>query len=184
MGTNFYAILPVKQETKDKFYKLAERVSNNNLDDVKWDLFDLQEELDTYKIHLGKRSYGWAFLWDLNNLKYYEPTLESIKEFIDKNNATIQNEYSESFTWEQFINDEIGECMKVHTAMIDGKERRYDCSRTYHESHKTEIAGGYRTSESEKMEDKLKNYKGNLDAEYAEYFNEDGMRFALFTNFC
>ena len=184
MGTNFYAILPVKQETKDKFYELAERVSNSNLDDIKWDLFELQEELDTYKVHLGKRSYGWAFLWDLNNLKYYEPTLESIKEFIDKNNATIQNEYGESFTWDQFINDEIGECMKVHTTIIDGKERRYDCSRTYHESHKTELVKGYMTSESIKMEDKLQSYKGNLDSEYAEYFNEDGMRFALFTDFC
>lgn len=187
MGTNFYAILPIKQETKDKFYKLVKNISSNNIDDIKWDLYDLQEELDTYKIHLGKRSYGWSFLWDLNELEYYEPTLNSIKNFIENNKAIIKNEYGEEFTWDQFINKEIGDSMTVHTTtkVINGvsQPHKYDCFKTYYESHPNESNKTYMTSENFKMIDKLKGYEGTLDERFPEYFNKDGMRFALFTQF-
>lgn len=99
MGTNFYAIIPVKQRIADKLKKLSNKVVNGtDIDSYTDELKNIQKEISECQVHLGKRSCGWAFCWDANNLKYYKPSLISIKKFIKDNNAIIQNEYGEEFS--------------------------------------------------------------------------------------
>lgn len=99
MGTNFY----LRRKIPDnKIYELCNLMWAGEYEKVR-DFFNDEENTD---IHLGKRSYGWKFLWDHNNFKYFEPTLESFTEFL-KSGDVIVNEYGEKFTLAQFLEDEI-----------------------------------------------------------------------------
>ena len=197
MGTNFYAVLPVKKRTTNKLRELADKLDAKEEINIDDELYDIKEELKEHEVHLGKRSYGWAFLWDHNNLKYYEPTLESIKKFIDDNNGEIQDEYGEKFTWEQFINDEIGNCLHPSTEPItttDGLkeicmsidrinyiDNEYS-SKTYLEMHPNERRwnDGYRNYDT-----RLVQYAacGVINGNYSDFITKDNLRFALFTDF-
>jgi hypothetical protein len=123
MGTNFYKVLKPKYTKKQKAEitkkineqtkKLKEYFNDNNYID-RYDIEDYYEMLNKLRpvrVHLGKRSCGWQFLWNHNNEKYYKKTLQSIREFLDEDNGFIIDEYGERFTTEQFLNDEIGEAM-------------------------------------------------------------------------
>ena len=85
MGTNFYAVLPVKKKVTKNLEKAIELINNTpyDIDAIEAEIFEVREEIDKNRIHLGKRSGGWVFNWDANDLKYYEPVLESIKNFIE-----------------------------------------------------------------------------------------------------
>jgi hypothetical protein len=123
MGTNFYKVLKPKYNKKQKAEitkkineqtkKLKEYFNDNNYIeryDIE-DYFEMLNELRPVKVHLGKRSGGWQFLWNHNNEQYYKKTLQSIREFLDEDNGFIVDEYGERFTTEQFLNEEIGEAM-------------------------------------------------------------------------
>lgn len=123
MGTNFYKVLKPKYTKKQKAEitkkineqtkKLKEYFNDNNYIeryDIE-DYFEMLNELHPVKVHLGKRSSGWQFLWNHNNEQYYKKTLQSIREFLDKDNGFIVDEYGERFTTDQFLNEEIGEAM-------------------------------------------------------------------------
>ena len=116
MGTNFYKVLKPKYTKKQKAEinkkineqtkKLKEYFNDNDYID-KYDIEDYHKmlnELQPVKVHLGKRSWGWQFLWNHNNEKYYEKTLESIKKFLEEDNGFIIDEYGERFTTDQFLN--------------------------------------------------------------------------------
>lgn len=208
MGTNFYAILPVKKRTTNKLRELADKLDAGKNVDIEGEMYDISQDLKCYKVHLGKRSCGWAFLWDANVLKYYEPTLASIKKFIDDNHAKIIDEYGEEFTWGQFINDEIKHCLhpsETPITTIDGLEKigydkdrinyikenyfdknlpyyQYCTSRSYFEMNPTEP----------RWHDSYTNYNNNLikyakgymiDGNHSDFITKEGLRFALFTDF-
>ena len=59
------------------------------------------------RVHLGKRSHGWQFLWDFHDGRYFKANLESIKEFLK--DKIIVDEYGEVFSLDQFLNIEIAE---------------------------------------------------------------------------
>lgn len=73
MGTNFYFIPKISDEAVNNILIKAKKLDKNrDYSDVK-DLYnEVQDVLDT-EIHLGKRSCGWQFLWNHNDLKYYQP---------------------------------------------------------------------------------------------------------------
>lgn len=81
MGTNFYAVLPVKKKVTKNLENAIELINNTpyDIDAIEAEIFDVKEEISKNRIHLGKRSGGWVFDWDANDLKYYEPVLKSIK---------------------------------------------------------------------------------------------------------
>ena len=85
------------------------------INDFLWDNRDLEQE-----IHLGKRSYGWQFLWDYHNGIYFQPTLESIKKFLSQDELVIYDEYGEKFTLDQFINEEVGSSLYKDKNHTDG----------------------------------------------------------------
>jgi hypothetical protein len=169
MGTNFYKVLKPKYTKKQKAEitkkineqtkKLKEYFNDNNYID-RYDIEDYYEmlnELRPVRVHLGKRSWGWQFLWNHNNEKYYKKTLQSIKEFLDEDNGFIVNEYGERFTTEQFLNDEIGE------AMYNDPDR---------------FINGYQHDEKEKSV-----YSWAKCSKY-EFTTSEGLRFSTSTEFC
>lgn len=205
MGTNFYAILPVKKRTTNKLRKLASKLDTQQLINLEDEMYDIHQDLKCYKVHLGKRSYGWAFLWDANDLKYYEPTLASIKKFIDDNHAKIIDEYGEEFTWDQFINDEIKHCLhpsiKPIMTVDELKETGYDNDRIKYikENYFDKNLPYYQYCTSETYD---KMHSGSFDScnwniskfikyamngiisrKHSDFVTKEGLRFALFTDF-
>lgn len=95
MGTNFFLVKPLSIEEKQEI-----------IDDIVKDKYDSVRDRLPKEIHIGKRSGGWKFLWNANQFKYFEPNKESILEFLRSGN--IYDEYGEFFTYDQFIEEEIG----------------------------------------------------------------------------
>lgn len=131
MGTNFYAVIKPGTRSKDIIKNSANRVLDaleKNYDELEDAIMELKDNAEVLmkhnKVHLGKRSYGWAFLWDLNNGEYYSPTLKSIEEFVKKENATIEDEYGKAYTWDEFIGEELKGWLYPDKAKVSIKEVR------------------------------------------------------------
>jgi len=78
-----------------------ERGFNEPINEDSWECENVWDKfVDGTKVHLGKRSSGWKFLWNFNNDKYYKDK-ESLLEFI--RSGRIVNEYSEELNVEEFI---------------------------------------------------------------------------------
>ena len=95
MGTNFYIRKKLNDTEKEMIKKLIDE-----------DKYDEAKELFPKKIHIGKRSCGWKFLWDVHNFNYFDPTPQSLIDFT-RDWGQIEDEYGEEFTFDQFWNDEI-----------------------------------------------------------------------------
>lgn len=106
MGTNFYARIIPKEEDIKRVHRIIDGYLTGNTLEIDDDI--LKDAVQ--KIHLGKRSSGWQFLWQ-DNPKYYQDNLESIKEFLSRDDVIIYNEYEERFTLEKFLDKEIGYCL-------------------------------------------------------------------------
>ncbi len=89
MGCNFYAI-PKVTEAK------AER--------IKWLLFNGKLEIADRelprRIHIGKSSFGWRFLFNHNDWQYYGKTKASIKRFTKR--CVLIDEYNNPVTHKDF----------------------------------------------------------------------------------
>ena len=219
MGTNFYAKMNMRARDKERIKHHIESLSgaldSNNavkfggaLDDLIYDWGEVKQETI---VHLGKRSGGWAFLWDLNNMKYYKPTLESIISFIKESDAVIEDEYGAAFTMEEFLNDEIGYCLRPSETPLTLEEvnksdllettkdyvkknffdkglpyYRFCTAKTYHEMHPNEPAAQfYRDSYNHrKLVEECSEY---TDAPImlgdTDFVTRDKLRFALYTDF-
>jgi hypothetical protein len=115
MGTNFYLKKRLSQKKKDELIKY-----------IQTDLYDkIVDELPK-SIHIGKRSYGWKFLWDANEFKYFKPTKESLERFLKS--GLIFDEYGQQFSYEEFIENEVGKSL----------DQGYDYE-NYHKDHPEEI---------------------------------------------
>lgn len=123
MRTNFYArIIPKEEDIKRVQRIIGCYLSGHTLTINDNILKDAVKE-----IHLGKRSYGWQFLWQ-DNPKYYDDNLESIKKFLSREDVIIFNEYDERFTFDEFFDNEIGQCLY-------NNPERYVNIRQYQEKH-------------------------------------------------
>ena len=109
MGTNIYArINPPKAEREKFVLKVKAIVDSDEL--FMFSKLDnlLQEYKEEYpEVHLGKRSYGWQFLW-APNPKYYDNTIASINKFLRREDVVLYNECGEFLTpeqvWEEYAN--------------------------------------------------------------------------------
>lgn len=133
MGTNFYCKKLDKKHRKEFFDDLNElsQYITYNIDNIELDLVekvkefiesnsDLEEE-----IHLGKRSYGWQFLWDYHDGKYFNSNLDSIKEFLSQDDIIIYDEYGNFYEVEQLFNDELANCLYKDATHNDGMDGEY-----------------------------------------------------------
>jgi len=115
MGTNYYRI-PKSKEMMERHQKLHNRITRldwfnpslieRNFSDIEdpknsWAMLNPWDEF-TYdmKIHLGKRSGGWKFIWNWNSSKFYK-TKEELFKFI--RNGRVVDEYGELMDTEEFI---------------------------------------------------------------------------------
>lgn len=133
MGTNFYCRYKIPEHKRKAFIDKVNTLSANLIEESKKELPYFESILDDFKdyidsefntkeIHLGKRSYGWQFLWDYHNGLYFQPTLKSIEEFLSNEDLIIYNEYREIFTLDQFFNDELAGCLYKDEKHSDGYE--------------------------------------------------------------
>jgi hypothetical protein len=114
MGTNYYRI-PKAEDLEKKHQKLVEEIKSLDLspgsvneyfrtpeeDGYSWDATNPWDDfVDGTKIHLGKRSGGWRFLWDFNDNQYYK-NKEELFDFI--RSGRVINEYGEIIDPDEFI---------------------------------------------------------------------------------
>jgi len=142
MGTNYYAVIKAKNELRDKLIELIANGDTADYDTIVnmanelygESVFNYGEKcLIGAKIHLGRKSYGWKFLWEhhlytVDNghveetevepghtiIKYVEEpktlyslygdlTKDNIRSFLMRDNVDIYNEYGELQNKEEFI---------------------------------------------------------------------------------
>ncbi len=112
MGTNYYRI-PSEDEVKLRHKKLLDDIRDLDLspksiergfesdsNDFALISNDWSEFLKGIKVHLGKRSGGWQFLWDFNDNEYYS-NREELFSFI--RSGRVIDEYSDELNVEDFI---------------------------------------------------------------------------------
>lgn len=116
MSTNFYLChVPTVKE----HIEMQELLAKKQYEELKNKI-----EESTHRYHIGKRSYGWQFLFEAGtgDLKpdddgYYglnnpwSNNLQSLKEWLSKSEYIIQDEYGTFFTPEQFWNEEVGKSL-------------------------------------------------------------------------
>lgn len=149
MGTNFYARhIPTQEEVA---------VLHKHVDDIAAGIYNISSMPEGIErcsdIHLGKRSAGWQFIWEYHP-EYYSDNLESIKEFLSRNDIVIVDEYNTKFSLDEFLNEEIGYCL-----YNDPEE--YINGRQYDEEQ----------------------YEGGRAISDGEWTSEDGLRFSRY-EFC
>ena len=117
MGTNFYRI-PLETEMVHRKKILIERIEKLELtpsnierdfrtmpDDNSWESKSPWNEfLEDTKIHLGKRSMGWKFIWNFNKNKYYSDK-RTLLNFIKT--GRVVDEYGELIPNEEFIKEAL-----------------------------------------------------------------------------
>lgn len=127
MGTNYYArVIPTKkrkQELCDLINKSSDFEDIINEINKTYGNFEYYVKPSGGVIHLGKRSAGWKFLWNPNiwiehtghmeggkyipdppiTYEIYPLTKEGIKNFIDREDIEIYDEYGEFQDKEEFF---------------------------------------------------------------------------------
>lgn len=108
MSTNFYLKrIPTEEETKRIVDKIKSEATTENLKNILDEaLYEATEAAKS--IHLGKRSGGWRFNWELWGNKYYQCSLDSIREFVEsrmRDGWFIVDEYRNKYDWDGFIKE-------------------------------------------------------------------------------
>ena len=133
MGTNFYC-RKIDRKYRKMFSKDLSALNEYILLNINNPKINLLEEVNKFisdycdfekEIHLGKRSYGWQFLWEYHNGKYFNPNLDSIKEFLSQDDIIIYDEYENFYEVEQLFNDELSDCLYKDAIHDDGMGGEY-----------------------------------------------------------
>lgn len=153
MGTNFYAYKKLKKEQKDK---ILQSLENDEYDSV---IFDINQFSN--KVHIGKQSYGWKFLFNPNSFKYYEPTMKSIDEYLRGEDILLEDEYGRKIDI-----DEFWDMVEKSKDKLDNKE--------YNQKYPDEMMFLY----GNRCDGMYQQYNPN----YFEFYN-DGLRFSTSNEF-
>lgn len=129
MGTNFFCIEKISRRQRSKIKSLLrEYIEVVDKVNTACDFHELHSKYNEMilesipeRVHLGKRSYGWQFLWDFHNGRYFKANLESIKKYLK--DKIIFDEYGEVFSLDQFLNEEIADYLyNTDGKLYDGVE--------------------------------------------------------------
>jgi hypothetical protein len=127
MSTNYYRIPSVDDLTKSLTKvksKITTLLKDNNFDYFLYEEeFSNMEDILPTKVHIGKYSDGWQFLWDHNDWKYFKDK-ESLLQYVAF--GTIIDEYGRYVSQEEFL--ELALNTKGWTA--ESYSKTYD-ARTY-----------------------------------------------------
>lgn len=147
MGTNFYL---KRIPTKEEIDEIKEKLDNSEFEEA---IGLIQEH--TREEHIGKRSCGWQFHFDLSKPQYpgdvssngmdippEEFSLEMLKKYIQSHlmeNWKLMDEYNQTFTEQEFFEEEVGDSLyqgeKYHN--MDTYSKKYP-ERTCHWGKNTE----------------------------------------------
>lgn len=129
MGTNFFCAEKISRRQRSKIKSLLmEYIEVVDKVNTACDFHELHSKYNEMildiipeRVHLGKRSHGWQFLWDYHDGRYFKANLESIKEYLK--DKIIVDEYGEVFSLDQFLNEEIADCLyNTDGKLYDGME--------------------------------------------------------------
>lgn len=166
MGTNYYI---VKHIRSSKLEEIKNLVTEENIYNGK--LIDALNEFK--KIHLGKSSVGWQFLFDHNNREYYETNKESINDFIKtelQNGGKLIDEYGEKIP------------IDIFWKIVDDHKDGFDLRSNYY--YELERWNEYKNNPEKFKDEYSKPHKPFPDyMNFPEVF-DDGLRFAFSTDFC
>lgn len=177
MSTNFYAILPVKKRLSDTLRNIADKLEEDPLyiRNIEDDLYEFNKELKNSVVHLGKRSSGWVFNWDGNEMKYYKPILSDIQKFIKDNDAIIVDEYNRQISYDDFFNDELEGILYDTSDLLNG-ERYWN----KYPEHRIRYCNNYNKAMAMYKEYAKDNF---INPKYHDFITPEGLRFALYTDF-
>lgn len=103
MGTNIYAIPKAKvAEWKSKFENSIKEAQDANLIRLLPIIESYYNDRIPQKIHIGKRSAGWRFLFNHNDWRYYK-TIDDLIVFLGQ--CEITTEYGEILSFKDFWTD-------------------------------------------------------------------------------
>ena len=181
MGTNFYARIIPSEKAK---HELIEAINNDNPDLVEELTQELYGSRDEYsgigsRIHLGKRSAGWKFLWNPNVVKVWDDeaceyaynyvyplTMEGIANFVMREVVEVTDEYGEVQNPVEFLIMAFEWCKDG----LDGKE--------YQTNPKYNAGTYYPDTERDNFWREL-----GYEPEYYDFYS-DGLRFSTSVSFC
>jgi hypothetical protein len=175
--------------------KMYQRFHPYNMDEEPWG-----------EIHLGKRSHGWKFLWDPNmfiiknghleeteveeghkSYKFiqdpdtvyytYPLTKKGIKDFIDREDVKVYDEYGEEQDKDEFFKEALGwtTWKNWKTGEI---EEAYDAAK-----HEADNPNDHHYILNNEYTQMLKNEGFKFTSKTNSDFYSDGLRFASFTDF-
>ena len=154
MGTNYYAVKKLPNSIKGKICDLIE----NDLYEEANELFNTNYE----KIHIGKQSCGWKFLFNYNHFKYYDLTKESINNFLRNDEIIFFDEYGRVINVDNFWE------------MVENNKNKLDNMEYYSKSESLPFM---------LFEESIPyDLKDKYDVEGYEFYS-DGLRFSSSTNF-
>ena len=113
MGTNVYFYRKLDQEILDEIRNDIAQI--DNLRDLKRYVNNLFYQ-DYNEIHVGKRSYGWEFVFSEDIFKLCgenQISEKSIKDFLST--GELVTEYGEHISVEEFWNDYVDVCKGGYT---------------------------------------------------------------------
>ena len=198
MGTNYYARIIPSVESKTKLQQAIESNDFKTVIDLVNKMYSRlhlnDDELVGGEVHLGKRSGGWKFLWNPNVYvtreiykdndtgeyrlgKYvgkflYEVSKEGIKEFIDRDDVVIYDEYGKIQNKDEFFEMAIN--------WVTWKDREAWDSKTYYEDHPSDYDGYvYRNDLTKFLDQEFIDY---ISDSHTDFYN-DGLRFSTSTDF-
>lgn len=159
MGTNFYL---KRKLSEDKKQELINELNQDNYEKCEKILYNNRP------IHIGKRSYGWKFLWNANDFKYFKPTKDSLLEFLKS--GEIVDEYGNKYTFDEFWNIELDEFL----------DKGMDLEHHYNSDEGKHLCYKYQLPENERN---LFYEKHNIMPNKRGEFYIDNLRFTTETDF-
>jgi len=89
MGMNYYLIQKNESEILDAVYKVLKELNAYNY------------SIKPMRVHLGKSSSGWQFIFDHNDFKYFSRNIHSFMTFVSQ--YQIIDQYEKKYTFEEFF---------------------------------------------------------------------------------
>lgn len=162
MGTNFYC---KRIPTQEQLNSIADLVVNEKIDEAIELLHEVNKE-----IHICLRSSGWQIGFDHNNGEYYQPTRQSLEEFLSQPDIKIIDEYKKEYTYEEFWKE-----IDKHNA---DPNNDWDSKKDIHEMMKFDNSFFICWGDISRVKKMF-----NIDTTYNDFYN-GGLRWNVFTDFC
>lgn len=169
MGTNYYRKRIITEEERAQLHKKLDDLINEKIEE-----YDFQSKIEEFyeRIHICKMSFGWQVCFDHNWGKYYQPNRKDLERFLSEPGTVIEDEDGIKYTPKEFW-----DLVKEHNS---SKHNKFT-SKTYREYEKRK---GNTTYYLAKEDIKKAKHQFNIDIHAENDFLVDGLRFAVYSDFC